>query len=951
MSAHVSCRVRRLLAVAGPAHAATSATGCRSLARLRARRGLRARTGRVRGAPQGLGGVGPRRSGRGRGGAARGRGGRERSPAPVRAYAGLLEAYARRAGATWTARASRIARLGYVGNWMLVGPFDNDGKAGLGRGLRPGEGAERAAQPHPRLRRQGAPARALAAVAGGVALRLGRLRRVRATRRAGRACYADDVRARRTPEGHARAPDLGVGRGDGRAARLLERRRDPARREVPRPRPRPVRRRGVHVARGVEPADREGLRRRARADAVAPAGRRRRRARRRSIEVDADPRHSTPEESAAQRSERRPGGAAARECRRAGAGVRAARARATTRRCSRRSRATSARPAPTTRPSTAPASSRARPRTRRRPSRGSSSPASWPRAATSAPRGSRRPRRWSTLGPRDAARRRSTSLLARAALRARRASTGATRFPTTSRSSRSTPTTCPRRSRRSSFTRRRACATRRCRVLELALSAPAAKRGAAARDGGGAARRGAARPRPTRWPSATRPLRFDDPAFARARIDLAVARRDAATAARWIDRLARDEPGQRRRRFRRPRRRGSRLGEQRPRHRDVPIGARPRPRRHRRDARSWPTVYALCGRARRAAPPAQARARADAAGEGRPRGGGAHRAGPAATRRAVRATRERVPRQARRPASDGQARRSLVDLQVTTVFPNGLASRFHQVVYQPLTDASAAESREYEFVVRDRQREPCSFAPRAFTARTGRSTRPSRAARARWRTTRRWRCTRARASYYVRFPRLEPGDVVELQYRVEDVAPRNAFADYFGEVVYMQSGEPIARSEYVLMTPKARDVPLQRAARSRACSRSVEERGDQRIFHFLALDVPAVHAGAAAAAVDRAARRTCTSRRTRRGTRWARWYWGLVKDQFVAGRRGAAARRGAHEGPEGRAREGPRDLRLRRPEDAVRRSRVRHPRLQAVPVRADLRARASATAKTRRRSS
>ena len=48
-------------------------------------------------------------------------------------------------------------------------------------------------------------------------------------------------------------------------------------------------------------------------------------------------------------------------------------------------------------------------------------------------------------------------------------------------------------------------------------------------------------------------------------------------------------------------------------------------------------------------------------------------------------------------AADGQARRSLVDLQVTTVFPNGLASRFHQVVYQPLTDASAAESREYEF--------------------------------------------------------------------------------------------------------------------------------------------------------------------------------------------------------------------------------------------------------------
>src|SRR4029077_15392255 len=45
----------------------------------------------------------------------------------------------------------------------------------------------------------------------------------------------------------------------------------------------------------------------------------------------------------------------------------------------------------------------------------------------------------------------------------------------------------------------------------------------------------------------------------------------------------------------------------------------------------------------------------------------------------------------------GHSRRSLVDLQVTTVFPNGLASRFHQVAYQALTDAAAAEAREYDF--------------------------------------------------------------------------------------------------------------------------------------------------------------------------------------------------------------------------------------------------------------
>ena len=32
------------------------------------------------------------------------------------------------------------------------------------------------------------------------------------------------------------------------------------------------------------------------------------------------------------------------------------------------------------------------------------------------------------------------------------------------------------------------------------------------------------------------------------------------------------------------------------------------------------------------------------------------------------------------------------------------------------------------------------------------------------------------------FPDLEPGDVVELRYRVDDVAHRNVFADYFGDL-------------------------------------------------------------------------------------------------------------------------------------------------------------------------
>ncbi len=68
------------------------------------------------------------------------------------------------------------------------------------------------------------------------------------------------------------------------------------------------------------------------------------------------------------------------------------------------------------------------------------------------------------------------------------------------------------------------------------------------------------------------------------------------------------------------------------------------------------------------------------------------------------------------------------------------------------------------------------------------------------------------------------------------------------------------------------------------------------------------------------------------------WYWGLVKDQFTAD---DEVRRRVAEVTKGKTTERDkvaRRLRLRRREDALRRARVRHPRLQAVPLLADLRA-------------
>lgn len=223
----------------------------------------------------------------------------------------------------------------------------------------------------------------------------------------------------------------------------------------------------------------------------------------------------------------------------------------------------------------------------------------------------------------------------------------------------------------------------------------------------------------------------------------------------------------------------------------------------------------------------------------------------------------------------GNNRRTLRDLTVSTVYPNGLSSRFRQVVFQPLTDSSAALSRQYAFQYQaDSQVVQLKGArvyrgdgriDEAIESGEGAADDPSIAM-----------YTSAR-NYYVQFPRLEPGDVVELRYRVDDVTPRNEFADYFGEVVYLQNDEPTQNAEYVLITPKGRKLYIDE--KLPGLKREVKERGEQRIYRFTADKVAPitpepsmppwpevlgfVHVSTYASWKD-----------------LGRWYWGLAHEQF-----------------------------------------------------------------------
>jgi transglutaminase-like putative cysteine protease len=221
-------------------------------------------------------------------------------------------------------------------------------------------------------------------------------------------------------------------------------------------------------------------------------------------------------------------------------------------------------------------------------------------------------------------------------------------------------------------------------------------------------------------------------------------------------------------------------------------------------------------------------------------------------------------------------KRTLRNLTVTTVFSNGLASRFRQVVFQPLSDEAAAAAREYAFDYQaDRQAVTLRAAKvfrtdgkvdESIESGEGSVNNPSLAT---------YTSTRV---FYVRFSRLNAGDVVELRYRIEDVAPRNEIADYFGEVEYLGSDEPVANSEYVLIAGKARSIGFNAGSVPGIAVESVD-RGENRIYRFFVERVPPVPAEPAmppwAEVVPHVHVSTFKT--------WDEvgfWYWGVARDQF-----------------------------------------------------------------------
>lgn len=230
----------------------------------------------------------------------------------------------------------------------------------------------------------------------------------------------------------------------------------------------------------------------------------------------------------------------------------------------------------------------------------------------------------------------------------------------------------------------------------------------------------------------------------------------------------------------------------------------------------------------------------------------------------------------RRVRGDGYPYTVLEDLTVNTVYDNGLSSSFRQFVVQVHDVEGARRYRAYGI--------PYEPSVSRVEVRGARVHRPDGTVLEATQQVEQPMADPAYRMYYdsvnlvVVFPDLEPGDIVELRWRVDDVATTNRLADYWGDLRLLQGGAPVRHLEYVLRTPSHREFYVN-APTLPGLTRERSESDGRNVDRWVANDVPALRGEEHMPGLTEVVPYLHVSTYQA----WqdvGRWYWGLVHDQL-----------------------------------------------------------------------
>ncbi len=221
-------------------------------------------------------------------------------------------------------------------------------------------------------------------------------------------------------------------------------------------------------------------------------------------------------------------------------------------------------------------------------------------------------------------------------------------------------------------------------------------------------------------------------------------------------------------------------------------------------------------------------------------------------------------------------KRTLRDLTVATVYDNGLATRFRQVVFQPLTEEAAATGRQFVFGYHADRQDVIIRSARvyrrdgrvdeAIETGQGAADDPSIAMYTSMRT------------FFVQFPKLEVGDVVELRYRIDDLTTRDELSGVFDDVDLLQSDEPQQNREWVLFSPRGQKLGVE-TVNAPYAKLEVKDDGGQRVHRIF---IPQLPAAAPEPAMPPWSE-TLGQVRVSSFASWdqlAKYYWGLARGQL-----------------------------------------------------------------------
>ena len=218
----------------------------------------------------------------------------------------------------------------------------------------------------------------------------------------------------------------------------------------------------------------------------------------------------------------------------------------------------------------------------------------------------------------------------------------------------------------------------------------------------------------------------------------------------------------------------------------------------------------------------------------------------------------------------------LADRTVIQVLPNGMARRFRHRFVKVLTQRGVRTHRSWKVSY-----QPDAQRLRVVKARVWHEDGTKEEATTEYETTLSDPSVRVYYDYKqreIRFAKLQPGDVVEIQVTLSDTADYSPFADYFGTIMSLQEASPRRRVEVILKAPKKIRFHHNKPA-LKGLKHTRRVKGRSQIHTWSAKSVPPFVSqpsmpgwGEVAAYLHISTFRSWSD--------VAKWYWNLIREQY-----------------------------------------------------------------------